>query len=280
MKKQKKKNSMCSNNGTPLCKPFWQWCLQTFLIAIFKLLALLSWYFLPLFLCKKIGRPVLCLSLSNGVFLGLRPWSPVWFSVQRMVLVETMTPDCSRLAFRSLDVWCSVFFHHSHQPSNTCLINFSSSPQRQGRFLTVRCLANFITPFITLGTVETGIPRCLEMALYPLEVLCLLIIALLMSSDSSFVFTIVTKEQGITDGFLKHGSHHSLAGSCHMGTDNVSQVILVWDLPQVSSIVFLPLFIVLNCCLSFALLCQTRVLYSKVMFHFFFFLRRFSTLFT
>ena len=128
------------------------------------------------------------------------------------------------------------------------------------------------------------------MAFYTLEVLWSLIIALLMSSDSSFVFTIVTKEQGITDGFLNHGSHHSLANSCHMGTDNLSQVILICDLLQVSHNVapywftakgantsdtasfkffyfFLPLFIVLNGCLLFALLYQTRVLYRREMFH-------------
>ena len=140
------------------------------------------------------------------------------------------------------------------------------------------------------------------MALYPLEVLCLLIIALLMSSDSSFVFTIVTKEQGITDGFLKHGSHHSLANSCHMGTDNSSQVILICDLQQMSHNVFpywftakgpipvtqqalsfcyffLPSFIVLNCCLSSALLYQTQVPCRKEKFHLNFFQKIFHIMY-
>ena len=124
---------------------------------------------------------------------------------------------------------------------------------------------------------------------HPLKFLCLLVIAFLYS-DSSLVFTIVTKEQGKTDTFSKHGSHHSLANSCHIGTNNLSQVILICELPQMSHNVFpywftakganhsdtasfkffcffLPLFIVLNCCLSFALLYQTRVLYRKEMFY-------------
>ena len=179
--------------------------------------------------------------------------------------------------------WCLPWL----SPIKPCLVSYIFLfPPHPGTFLTVPCLANFL---ITLRTVETGIPTSLEMALYPLEVLCLLIITLLMSSDSYFVFTIVTKERGVTDGFLKHGSHHSLANSCYMGTDILSQVILICDLPQVSHDVFpywftakgantsdtasftffyffLPLFIVLNSCLSFALLYWTWVLYRKKMF--------------
>ena len=46
------------------------------------------------------------------------------------------------------------------------------------------------------------------------------------------------KGTGNNDGSLKHGSHLSLANSCHMGTDNLSQVILICDLQQVSHSVF------------------------------------------
>ena len=46
------------------------------------------------------------------------------------------------------------------------------------------------------------------------------------------------KATEVTDGFLKHSSHHSLANSCHMGTDNLSQAILICDSPQVSHNVF------------------------------------------
>lgn len=134
-----------------------------------------------------------------------------------------MTSGCSRLAFGSLDVW-----HGVYSTIRTNLWRLLSSiflfPSRPGRFLTVPCLWNFL---ITLRTVETEILRSLEMALYPLEVLCLRIIAPLMSSDSWFVFTIVTKEQRTTGSFLKHGSHHTLVNSCHMSTDNLSKVILI-----------------------------------------------------
>ena len=193
-----------------------------------------------------------------------------------MVLVETTNPDCYRLAFRSLDVWrgAPTFKEFSH--------HFFSSPHVQGGSWQFH-------PLQTLCTVETGIPRSLEMALYPLEVLCLLIIALVMPSDSSFVFTIVTKEQGITDGFLKHWSHHLLANSCHMGTDNLSQVILIWfstgESQCVSMLIYskgcqyqwhskLQVFLFsppIVYCLSFALRLQTRVLYRKEIFHFIFF---------
>lgn len=69
----------------------------------------------------KISPCIFCVCLRNGVFLGLRPWSPVCFSVWRMVLVEAMIPDCATLAFRSLDVWCGVYLH---QPLKTSVINY------------------------------------------------------------------------------------------------------------------------------------------------------------
>lgn len=147
-----------------------------------------------------------------------------------MVHVETITPDCSRSAFRFLEVLRGVF-SSLHQPLKTS----HRFPQHPGRFLTVPCLSAFL---ITLRSVETGILRSLDMALYPSEFLCLLITALLMFSDSSLVFTIVTKEQGISWGFLKHWRHHSLANSRHLSTDNLSKVILIPDLSQVTQNVF------------------------------------------
>ena len=109
----------------------------------------------------KISCSSLCLFLSNVVFLGLRPWSLVWFSVWRMVLVETMTPESSRLALRSLDVWCGVFYtiHTNIWRLLSSIFLFPPCPER---FLTVPCLAKSL---ITLRTVETGTLRSLEMTL-------------------------------------------------------------------------------------------------------------------
>ncbi len=80
--------------------------------------------------------PFVCLFFNNGVFFGLCPWSPAWFSVRRIVLVEIMTPDCSRLSFRSLDVRRGVV-SIIHTNLRRVLSSVFLFPLRPGRFLTV-----------------------------------------------------------------------------------------------------------------------------------------------
>lgn len=123
-----------------------------------------------------------------------------------MVCDEIITSDHYRLVFMSLNVLCDIF-HSLYQPSKTSLINYPFTPTSKE----VPDSTIFNKLLNNMAHWKTGVLRSVEMALYHLEILCLLIIAHLIFSGSSFDFTIATKEQGITSGFLKHQSHHSLA---------------------------------------------------------------------
>lgn len=74
-------------------------------------------------------------------------------------------------------------FYSLHQSSVTSLIDFALPPTSQE--VLVSSMSSKL--LITLHTFETW----MSMSLYPIEFWCLVIIALLMLSDSSLVFTIV-----------------------------------------------------------------------------------------
>lgn len=129
----------------------------------------------------------------------------VIFLSAEIILVETMTQY--NIPYWLLSIWLFdvLFYAQFVTILLASVIHFflSASTCRE-----VLDSPMFLKLLVDITQVDSGIPMTLEMALYPLKILRFQIIALLMSSDSSFVFTIVTREQVIPGVFLKQRSHH------------------------------------------------------------------------
>lgn len=138
----------------------------------------------------------------------LKPWSqsiPGWPSV-----------------FWTFDV---VFFPPFALTLENFCHQFFTSPLNQGGSSQFHASETSWSHYTLLNQGYQGLQRWPENSL---EALCLWMIAFLMSSDSSFVFTIGKKEQGIKGNFLNHKSHHCLVNSCHTGKANILDDSHLW----------------------------------------------------